>query len=192
MIQSTVFYCTHPPFFPNNLVNQATTSLDLQKLVFWRTACCGKKCYRVGTDIAVMLFNKPLSEKEDEMCTFGWLFVGHLIGDWLLQNDWMATGKRQGCYTVAGMLHYSIYTGSILIALFFSATGEYPPTFWLIAGTIVFASHWLIDATTVVDRWMHLLRQSDLAWLRIVIDQIAHILVLVVITLLTPGTFPRC
>jgi len=139
-----------------------------------------------------VLANDSTFEKEITVCTFGWLLVGHLVGDWLLQNDWMATQKRQGYYTPAGMLHYSIYTVSILAALFLSKTEDVPFTFWVTAGVIVFASHWLIDATNIVDRWMRLLRQSDLAWLRIVIDQIAHILVLVVIALLAPDAIPRC
>ena len=43
------------------------------------------------------------------MTMFSWLLLGHLLGDWLLQNDWMAQGKRQGFFTLAGLIHFTIY-----------------------------------------------------------------------------------
>ena len=44
------------------------------------------------------------------MNIFAWLFVGHMVGDWLLQNDWMARGKKTGMFALPGLVHYSIYT----------------------------------------------------------------------------------
>jgi len=93
----------------------------------------------------------------------------------------MATGKKQSLFTSPGMAHFAIYTGCILCALWLSGIKSQSLPFYLAVGAIVFVSHWLTDATTVVDAWMHSYRQSDLPWLRVVLDQIFHILVLAII-----------
>lgn len=50
------------------------------------------------------------------MTTFAWLVIGHLVGDWVAQNDWMAKGKRLGLVNAAGLAHFSIYTAAVLAA----------------------------------------------------------------------------
>lgn len=112
------------------------------------------------------------------MNTFSCLVVGHLVGDWLLQNDWMAKGKRQGLVTAAGMAHFAIYTLAVLAALALFHGAALPLDAYGLAAALVFVSHWLVDATDIVDGWMRLLRQTNLPLVRLMVDQTFHILVL--------------
>jgi hypothetical protein len=119
------------------------------------------------------------------MNTFTWLLMGHLIGDWVLQNDWMAKDKRRGWVTPGGLAHFAIYTATSFGALVVS--GQNDPSFCLAPGLVIFVSHWLIDAGDVAGRWMHLFRQSDLTWVRVVVDQTLHLLVLMVLAMFSFG-----
>lgn len=112
------------------------------------------------------------------MSTFDWLLVGHLVGDWVLQNDWMAAGKRQGLFTLAGSVHFALYTVTVVGVLWLSGLRAVGPRFFLVRGALVFLSHWLIDATGLAERWGRFYRQSDLDWVRVMVDQTLHILVL--------------
>ena len=115
------------------------------------------------------------------MNTFTWLIIGHLVGDWLLQNDWMATDKRKGLLTSAGMTHFIIYT-VITMGAFWLAQGEkIRGSLFLGLTLLVFVSHWLIDATSLVDYWIRVYRQSDKAIMRIMVDQTLHLLVLAIV-----------
>jgi hypothetical protein len=113
--------------------------------------------------------------------TFIWLFMGHFLGDWVLQNDWMARGKKEALLSLPGFMHFSIYTAIVIAALLFSGVSGRHPTFYLAAGVLVFVSHWLIDATDSVERWMRFYRQSRLEIVRMMVDQILHLLVLFVL-----------
>ncbi|MFL7871008.1 MAG: DUF3307 domain-containing protein [Anaerolineales bacterium] len=112
------------------------------------------------------------------MNTFTWLLIGHFLGDWALQNDWMAKGKREALLTLAGVVHFAIYTTTIIGALLLSGAHDRQPMFYLTFGAITFVSHWLIDATDGVERWMHFYRQSHLESVRMMVDQVLHLLVL--------------
>ncbi len=60
-----------------------------------------------------MLFDSGENRQTLEIAAmnlFSWLLVGHLVGDWVFQSDWMAQGKRQGLVTPAGMVHFVVYT----------------------------------------------------------------------------------
>jgi len=118
------------------------------------------------------------------MVTFAWLLLGHLVGDWLLQNDWMAQGKRQGFFTWAGFVHFAIYTAVVVGVLWFSGIRALGPGLSLILVVTVFGSHWLIDATDLVRWWMRLHRQSGLEVVRLMVDQTLHLLVLALVTVL--------
>ena len=116
------------------------------------------------------------------MNTFSWLLVGHLVGDWLLQNDWMARGKRQGLFTWAGVAHFAVYTAAIMSLLWLFDEGLRSPLFYLRVSLIVFISHWLIDATRIVEGWMQFYHQGqDNEMVRVVVDQTLHLLVLAVL-----------
>ena len=118
------------------------------------------------------------------MNTFSWLLVGHLIGDWLLQNDWMARGKRQGLFTLAGVVHFAVYTAAIMSLVWFFDEGNRTALFYLRVGLIIFISHWLIDVTRLVEGWMQFYRQGKgNTMVRVVIDQTLHLLVLAAVAM---------
>lgn len=112
------------------------------------------------------------------MSTFIWLFLGHLIGDWLFQNDWMAKNKQNSFVTLPGMAHFAIYTLCIVATVLFFIDHQMTALeFWAFAA-IVFGTHWLIDALNLAFHWGRLVQQSDLLLVRIVVDQTFHLLVL--------------
>lgn len=117
------------------------------------------------------------------MNTFDCFLIGHLLGDWLLQNDWMAKGKRQGFFTRAGLVHFTIYTGATVGALWLSGLIERGPAFYLSLSLMIFVSHWLIDATDIVERWMHFFQQSNRELVGVMVDQALHLLVLGLLTI---------
>jgi hypothetical protein len=118
------------------------------------------------------------------MNIFTWLLMGHFLGDWVLQNDWMAKGKKKAFITLAGSVHFAIYTAIIIGALLLSGAGDRRPVFYLVFGVLVFVSHWLIDATDGVERWMRFYRQSRLEIVRMMVDQVAHLLVLLALAVI--------
>ncbi len=112
------------------------------------------------------------------MDTFAWLLIGHLVGDWVLQNDWMAKGKKRRLAGAAGPVHYAIYTASVLAALCLWGQERLSPAFYAVAGGVVFVSHWLLDGTPVVRAWMSVYRQTNAAVVSLMVDQTLHLLVL--------------
>ncbi len=118
------------------------------------------------------------------MTIFAWLLVGHMVGDWLLQNDWMARGKKIGLFALPGLVHYSIYTAATVGLPWFSGEARKDVLFYLAVGALIFFSHWLIDATQLVEGWMRLFRQSQLEVVRLMADQTLHLLVLALVTAL--------
>lgn len=115
------------------------------------------------------------------MDTFNWLVIGHLVGDWLLQNDWMAQGKKRGLITTPGLVHYTIYTAVVVTFLLLSPQDPTSLGIYLLIGGFVFLTHWLIDATKIVEVWIRTLKQSNISIMRIMVDQTFHILVLALI-----------
>lgn len=114
------------------------------------------------------------------MTTFSWLLIGHLVGDWLLQNDWMAANKQRQLVTQAGMVHFAIYTASLVAAMYIAMRGtlQAAPAQYLLFALVIFVSHWLIDATALAKRWARLTGQSDLQMVHVVVDQTFHLLVI--------------
>ena len=91
--------------------------------------------------------------------TLWWLLVAHFIGDWGLQNRWMAENKSKW-YEIL-VAHCMIYTGCISIAL------EYLDKFSIDAVLFVFFSHLIVDmlssksSRNVSDRTMQLILWLD-------------------------------
>jgi len=73
--------------------------------------------------------------------------VGHLVGDYLLQNDWMAAGKKRSHFICA--VHVGIYTAAVCIM------AQWP--LWTIPA--VFIPHFLIDRWQFVPWYMKTIRQ---------------------------------
>lgn len=110
-----------------------------------------------------------------------YIYIGvlfHFIGDYLLQNDWMASNKTKN--SLAALCHAIIYSLPFLIILNFK--------FWL----IVFLTHFFIDRYRLAIFWVKLINNNWSSnnygfkddkpkwlstWLLIIIDNIWHIII---------------
>jgi len=112
------------------------------------------------------------------MNLFNWLILGHFVADWLFQSDWMAIGKRERFFARAGLAHYALYTLIILLTLksFSHQSGGIASC--LLVGALIFLSHWLIDGSQLIRRWMRFFGQRDQVMVTMVIDQTLHLLIL--------------
>jgi hypothetical protein len=75
------------------------------------------------------------------------LLLGHLVGDYLLQNNWMALNKKRSLRIAA--VHCAIWTVCVVAFA--------PELLGVIPVIAAFASHLLLDATDLVDRWLALI-----------------------------------
>lgn len=77
------------------------------------------------------------------MDAFG-LLVGHLVGDYIAQNDWMAQGKKKSSGIC--LIHCLLYTLAVCVF------GQVPPHWgWWLA---ILVPHFLIDRTGFIVWWM--------------------------------------
>jgi hypothetical protein len=105
--------------------------------------------------------------------------LAHLIGDYLLQNDWMAANKRKGTFACA--VHCWLYT---LPFIFICNTT-------LLQSFVIYGSHFLIDRFGLAQYWVQLINwnwnsknfgfdnnkpQFLSIWLLIIVDNIFHVL----------------
>ena len=112
------------------------------------------------------------------MNILSWLILAHFLGDWLLQNDWMAIGKRKAFITLAGMIHFSVYTLTVIIIMYMVVGERIALIAFIISTIFIFTTHWFIDATNVVDRWMKFYGQRNQPMMRIMVDQSLHLAIL--------------
>jgi len=106
-----------------------------------------------------------------------WLLVGHLVGDFLLQNRWMAEGKTDRWLPL--LVHSSVYT--ISVTVFAMAAGGLT---WR-GVLIVFLAHLVLDRRIFVNWWVKNITQTKgISWLVIMVDQSWHIVVLALATLI--------
>lgn len=112
------------------------------------------------------------------MSIFPWLLGGHLVGDFLLQNRWMAENKNK---KIAPLLaHSTVYT---LAVTAFSLAGGGLRWYFLV---LVFLTHVFLDRRSFVLFWARkVTKTTDVPWLLVMIDQSWHLLVLLVIAGLT-------
>lgn len=99
---------------------------------------------------------------------------GHLVGDYLLQNDWMAAGKKRSDGICA--LHAGLWTVAVV-----AAAGWWDP----LAVGFLFITHYWQDRTNAVAWWMDAVGQKGFRtgpcapWSAIVVDNVWHIVALV-------------
>lgn len=99
-----------------------------------------------------------------------WL-VGHLIGDYLLQNDWMALNKKKATFPCA--VHCLIWSLSVMVCAWWP--------WWTLP--ILFATHFAQDRTNIVIWLMNHKGQKQFSqppmapWSIIVTDNVMHIVV---------------
>lgn len=106
---------------------------------------------------------------------FGTLIMGHLLGDYILQNDWMARNKKNS--SVHCFIHCALYT--LAMAAVITMTGSSWPI-W--AYTVIFGTHFLQDRTEAVPKLMDWIGQKrfkqDLSpWSTIIVDNTIHLFV---------------
>lgn len=112
------------------------------------------------------------------MTLFEWLFIGHLIGDWVLQNDWMARHKLNGLFNRALLLHCTVYTTTLVLVYLLLVGSAQTLSGYVGFAALIYVSHWLIDALGLARWWTRFFRQTDAPFMRIVVDQIMHLVVL--------------
>ena len=111
------------------------------------------------------------------MNLFTWMLVGHLAGDFLLQTSWMAERKVEEW--AALLAHCFVYTSAIVF--FALPAGGLSPS----GIAAVFVGHAIIDRRKFVNLWAkYISRSPGNAWLKIVQDQVWHIIVMALATLL--------
>lgn len=109
------------------------------------------------------------------------MLIGHMVGDFLLQNDWMARNKAQNSWIC--LLHATIWT--IMVLAFSDVPLGYfehdVPTFavvhiWLLG------THFFIDRFGLARYWMRMMEQEQFRtgpcapWSTIVVDNTLHLL----------------
>lgn len=110
------------------------------------------------------------------MTPFSILIIGHLIGDFLFQTSWIAKYKSTKWFTL--IVHVFIYTAVITVL---DLLTFHQLSIWGII--FIFVSHVIIDRQTFVRWWMNQIMRTNpnsISWLIIVIDQIFHIIALMI------------
>lgn len=111
--------------------------------------------------------------------------VGHLVGDYLLQNDWMALNKKKpgllglmACWT-----HSAIWALSVCLFAGWSGWAE----------VLLMLAHFAQDRTNVIAWWMTRVNRQEkfLAppcgpWSAIVVDNVWHIVTLFIVSKFVP------
>lgn len=103
-----------------------------------------------------------------EKVVMHWIYA-HLIGDYILQNDWMALHKKRSSFRC--FVHVTLYMLPFLLCSL---------TWWQFL--LIAIQHYLIDRTKFVAWFMTAKGQHEFAtgmcfpWSQIVMDNILHIL----------------
>lgn len=103
-----------------------------------------------------------------------WL-IGHLLGDYLFQNDWMALNKKEKSWRgeLACHVHVTIWT---LCVLWFTGWWD-----WL-HFALVYIPHYIQDRTQIVQWYVNKInRNKPATWLYIINDNVLHLLTLYLI-----------
>lgn len=102
--------------------------------------------------------------------------VGHLIGDFFIQTDWMATEKKKRSWPC--LVHCFCYTLAVYLC-----------TFWpLWTLPFIFIPHFIIDRTQFIHKWMGMVSQAGFRdnfapWSSAIVDNVWHIITLFLIHL---------
>jgi hypothetical protein len=107
---------------------------------------------------------------------FSWLLIGHLVGDFLLQTNWMAINKPTKLSAL--LTHVTIYTLVVTAFAYFAGGISYK------AVIFIFLTHMILDKRNFVVFWVkNINRVEKIPWLNIASDQSWHLLVLALATL---------
>ena len=84
---------------------------------------------------------------------FALLVMGHLVGDFLLQNKWMAMNKSKNTFKC--IVHCLLYTLAVWGFTQHIVTSFYWPI-------LIFVSHFPIDRWSLADKWLNLIGARSL------------------------------
>lgn len=107
--------------------------------------------------------------------------MGHLVGDYVLQNDFLATQKKNSSLWCA--VHCAEWT---LCVCLFAGWSDWR------AVLLLFVSHFIQDRWNPVSRWMTFNGQTQFRdgpcspWSAIIVDNIGHLLVIWLIGKMLP------
>ncbi|TFE01832.1 DUF3307 domain-containing protein [Jeotgalibacillus sp. R-1-5s-1] len=108
------------------------------------------------------------------MTPFSWLFLSHLIGDFLFQTGWMAANKASKWIPL--LVHCAVYTLIVALISWIAFDG-----LSVIAILFIFITHVILDRQQFVKWWVKKVMQTPAGpdkWLTIVVDQIFHLIIL--------------
>jgi len=137
--------------------------------------------YFTETLICLQMVVVSLPVERDErlvMSIFSWLVIGHFVGDWMLQNDWMARHKRGRWWSAPCIVHCLVYSIVIVQAAWIGSRGALPAVQLGAFFALIFVTHWLIDGFDLARRWGNAINQTQNDSVRIVVDQTMHMIVL--------------
>ena len=105
-----------------------------------------------------------------------WLLAGHMAGDYLLQNRWMAERKTTCLFALA--VHSAVYACAIWLASL--------PVGGLshLSVLFVFLSHAVVDKRSFTRWWCRHVTKSRYMWLVMMTDQSLHVVILALTCLL--------
>jgi len=110
--------------------------------------------------------------------------IVHFIGDFILQNSWMASNKNKSNFALG--VHSLVYA-SVFIPLIIYYKFTYP----LISFFVLFLSHFIIDKDSLFISFLEQIKRikkenyTEIMWriILLVNDQLLHLLVIVLILL---------
>lgn len=109
------------------------------------------------------------------------IILGHMIGDYLLQSDWMAINKKNKGFKglIACIIHCIIWTISVYTLGFLN-------THSLIIFLMLFVSHFILDRTSFVKWYCNKTRimPNPAFWKIILVDNTLHLTMVYLIYLL--------
>jgi hypothetical protein len=79
------------------------------------------------------------------------LLLGHLVGDYLLQNEWMALTKSRNTLEgwISALVHCLLYTFAVCLIMW---------NFHWIWIVVVFLTHFPIDKFSLAEKYMHYIK----------------------------------
>jgi len=92
------------------------------------------------------------------------LLIGHLLGDYIFQNDWMANRKHKPGYLglKACLIHCTIYACMVTVVMIASnwQSKLEPAASSIVAFLIAFVTHFPIDRWSLGHKWMQVYGHS--------------------------------
>lgn len=101
--------------------------------------------------------------------------IGHLVGDYLLQNDWMAKNKTSDSLVCA--VHCTLWTAAVAE---FGQIGDLTGWSALVVGLWLFGTHFLLDRFRLAPKSMRYTGQLEFfkqfaPWAGVMVDNTWHL-----------------